>query len=91
MVRFHEVGGPEGLRIEEGPLKQPGKGEVRLKVQAVSLNRAELMFMRDQYVEHPSLPGGLGYEAAGVVEALGPDVDKSWIGKRVDDSLNLDE
>lgn len=35
IVRFHEVGGPEGLRIEEGPLKQPGKGEVRLKVQAV--------------------------------------------------------
>jgi len=83
MVRFHEVGGPEGLRIEEGPLKQPGKGEVRLKVQAVGLNRAELMFMRDQYVEHPRLPGGLGCEAAGVVEALGPDVDKSWIGKRV--------
>ena len=83
MVRFHEVGGPEGLRIEEGPLKQPGKGEVRLKVQAVGLNRAELMFMRDQYVEHPRLPGGLGYEAAGVVEALGSDVDKSWIGKRV--------
>jgi NADPH:quinone reductase-like Zn-dependent oxidoreductase len=56
---------------------------VRLKVQAVGLNRAELMFMRDQYVEHPRLPGGLGYEAAGVVEELGPDVDKSWIGKRV--------
>jgi len=36
MVRFHEVGGPEGLRIEEGPLKQPGKGEVRLKVQVVA-------------------------------------------------------
>ena len=83
MVRFHEVGGPEGLRIEEGPLKQPGKGEVRLKVQAVGLNRAELMFMNDQYLEHPRLPGGLGYEAAGVVEAVGPDVDKSWIGKRV--------
>jgi NADPH:quinone reductase-like Zn-dependent oxidoreductase len=33
-VRFHEVGGPEALRIEEAPLKQPGKGEVRLKVQA---------------------------------------------------------
>jgi NADPH:quinone reductase-like Zn-dependent oxidoreductase len=71
------------LRIEEEPSKQPGKGEVRLKVRAVGLNRAELMFMRDQYVEHPKLPGGLGYEAAGLVEAVGPDVDKSWIGKPV--------
>ena len=83
MVRFREVGGPEVLRIEEEPPKQPGKGEVRLKVQAVGLNRAELMFMRDQYVEHAKLPGGLGYEAAGLVEAVGPDVDQSWIGKPV--------
>lgn len=71
------------MRIEEEPPKQPGKGEVRLKVLAVGLNRAELMFMRDQFVEHPTLPGGLGYEAAGLVEAVGPDVDKSWIGKPV--------
>ena len=83
IVRFHEVGGPEVLKIEEETLKQPGKGEVRLKVQAVGLNRAESMFMRDQYVEQPKLPAGLGYEAAGVVEAVGPDVDKNWVGKRV--------
>jgi len=81
-VRFHEVGGPEVLRIEEETPKQPGKGEVRLKVQAVGLNRAESMFMRGQYVEPPKLPAGLGYEAAGVVEAVGPDVDKNWVGKR---------
>jgi NADPH:quinone reductase-like Zn-dependent oxidoreductase len=83
MVRFREVGGPEVLRIEEQPPKQPVRERVRLKVQAVGLNRAELMFIRDQYVEHPKLPGGLGYEAAGLVEAVGPDVDKSWIGKPV--------
>jgi NADPH:quinone reductase-like Zn-dependent oxidoreductase len=83
IVRFHEVGGPEVLSIEEEMPKQPGKGEVRLKVQAVGLNRAESMFIRDQYVETPKLPSGVGYEAAGVVEAVGPDVDKSWVGKRV--------
>jgi NADPH:quinone reductase-like Zn-dependent oxidoreductase len=83
IVRFHEVGGPEVLSIEEEMPKQPGKGEVRLKVQAVGLNRAESMFIRDQYVESPKLPSGVGYEAAGVVEAVGPDVDKSWVGKRV--------
>lgn len=83
ILRFHEVGGPEVLRFEQEPSKQPGKGEVRLKVQAVGLNRAESMFMHGQYVEAPNLPAGLGYEAAGVVEAVGPNVDKSWLGKRV--------
>lgn len=68
IARFHEMGGPEVLRIEEETPKQPGKGEVRLKVQAVGLNRAESMFMRGQYVEPPKFPAGLGYEAAGVVE-----------------------
>jgi NADPH:quinone reductase-like Zn-dependent oxidoreductase len=83
IVRFHEIGGPEVLRIEEQPLRQPGKGEVRLKVEAVGLNRAESAFFRGRYLEQPKLPAGLGYEAAGVVDAVGPDVDQSWIGKRV--------
>src|SRR6202521_5235854 len=83
IVRFHEVGGPEVLRIEEETPKQPGKGEVRIKVQAVGLNRAESMFIRGQYLEPPMFPAGVGYEAAGVVEAVGPDVDKTWLGKRV--------
>jgi len=83
IVRFHRLGGPEVLKFEEEPLKQPKKGEVRLKVQAVGLNRAESMFMHGQYVEDPKLPAGLGYEASGIVEAVGPEVDKNWLGKRV--------
>jgi hypothetical protein len=84
IVRFHEVGGPELLQIEEEKSKQPGIGHrIRLKVQAVGLNRAESMFIRGQYVERPKLPAGVGYEAADVVEAVGPDVDKSWVGKLV--------
>jgi NADPH:quinone reductase-like Zn-dependent oxidoreductase len=83
IVRFHQIGGPENLRIEEMPTREPGKGEVRIKVQAVGLNRAESMFYRGQYLEQPTLPAGLGYEAAGVVEATGEDVDPSWIGKQV--------
>jgi NADPH:quinone reductase-like Zn-dependent oxidoreductase len=70
------------LRFEEVTLKQPDKGEVRLKVQAVGLNRADALFIRGQY-EPPKLPAGVGYEAAGVVEAIGPDVDRNWFGKRV--------
>jgi NADPH:quinone reductase-like Zn-dependent oxidoreductase len=83
IVRFHQTGGPENLKTEELPQRQPGKGEVRLRVQAIGLNRAESMFYHGQYVEEPHLPAGLGYEAAGVVEAVGPDVDAGWIGKQV--------
>lgn len=83
IIRFHKLGGPEVLKIEEENSKQPGKGEVRLQVHAVGLNRAELMFARGQYLEHPKLPAGIGYEAAGAVKAIGPDVDKSWLGKSV--------
>jgi NADPH:quinone reductase-like Zn-dependent oxidoreductase len=83
IVRFHEIGGPEVLKIEDVPSKAPGKGEVRLKVQAIGLNRAESMFFHGQYLEQPQLPARLGYEAAGVVEAVGPGVDKSWLGKQV--------
>lgn len=82
VVRFHELGGPEVLKIEEAPTPQPGKGEVRLKVQAVGLNRAESMFFHGRYLDQPKFPSLLGYEAAGVVEAVGPAVDSDWLGKR---------
>jgi NADPH:quinone reductase-like Zn-dependent oxidoreductase len=39
--------------------------------------------MRGLYLEKPELPSGVGYEASGVVEAVGPDVDSSWIGRKV--------
>jgi NADPH:quinone reductase-like Zn-dependent oxidoreductase len=83
VVRFYETGGPEVLKFEDVPPLQPRKGEVRLKVQAIGLNRAESMFYRGQYIYQPKLPAGLGYEAAGTVESVGPDVEESWIGKRV--------
>ncbi len=83
IARFYETGGPEVLKLEDAPTPEPGNGEVRLKVQAIGLNRAESMFYRGQYIYQPKLPARIGYEAAGVVEAVGPDVDKSWIGKQV--------
>ncbi|MFZ0662061.1 MAG: alcohol dehydrogenase catalytic domain-containing protein [Acidobacteriaceae bacterium] len=81
-VRFHEIGGPENLKIEEVPARQPGLGEAKLRVEAVGLNRAESLYYRGQYMEKPELPSRIGYEAAGVVQAVGPDVDKSWVGRR---------
>jgi NADPH:quinone reductase-like Zn-dependent oxidoreductase len=82
VVRFHTLGGPEVLKIQDEPIPEPGKGEVRLNVKAIGLNRAESMFRRGHYLESPVLPSKLGYEAAGVVAAVGPDVDRSWIGKK---------
>jgi NADPH:quinone reductase-like Zn-dependent oxidoreductase len=82
VVRFEQVGGPEVLKIREEQIPTPGKGEVRLDIKAIGLNRAEVLFRRGQYLEAPELPAKLGYEAAGVVTAVGPDVDKNWIGKK---------
>ena len=48
------------MKIEEETPKQASKGEVRLKVQAVGLNRAESMFIRGQYLEPPNFPAGVG-------------------------------
>ncbi len=83
IVRFHKLGGPENLQIETAASVKPGTGEVRLKVQACGLNRAESMFYHGQYLEQPQLPARLGYEVAGTVEAVGEGVDKSWLGKSV--------
>lgn len=83
VIRFHKLGGPENLKLEEVPLRNPGDGEVKLRVQAVGLNRAEDLFMRGLYRETPELPSQIGYEAAGVVESVGPGVDSSWVGKQI--------
>ncbi len=83
IVRFHQIGGPENLKLEQIPTQEPGKGEVRLRVLAAGLNRAESLFYRGQYLEQAQLPSRLGYEAAGVVEAVGKGVDAKWIGKPV--------
>ncbi len=83
IVRFHEVGGPEVLKIEDLPVPRPGKGEVRIKVDAIGLNRAEVMFRSGQYLEEPNLPSGLGYEASGTVDEIGPEVSGLKPGDRV--------
>ena len=74
IVRFHRTGGPEVLQIDQVDLAPPGPGEVRIGVKALGLNRAEAMFRAGQYLEEPRLPARLGYEAAGTVLAVGPNV-----------------
>ena len=74
VVRFHELGGPEVLRIETLDLAAPGAGEVLVYMEAIGLNRAEAAFRQGHYFEPPQLPARIGYEGAGRVEALGPGV-----------------
>ncbi|OXJ20093.1 quinone oxidoreductase [Burkholderia sp. AU6039] len=80
-VRFHETGGPEVLRWEEVDLGDPGPGQVRLRHDAVGLNFADTYFRSGLYPV--PLPAGLGVEAAGVVEAVGPGVTNVAVGDRV--------
>ncbi len=83
IVVFHETGGPEVLRLEERPQDPPGPGEARIRVEAIGLNRAEVMLREGVYHERPVFPSRIGYEAAGVVDAVGPGVRGVREGDRV--------
>lgn len=82
-VRFHQTGDASVLKIEEVLLPAPDNHQVRIKVQAIGLNRAEVMFRNGAYLEVPELPSRLGYEAAGIVEAVGTGVSGIKVGDRV--------
>ena len=83
VVRFYRTGGPEVLQIDTVDTLEPGAGEVRIRVKALGLNRAESMFRCGMYLEEPQFPSRLGYEAAGIVDAVGPAVDGLSIGDAV--------
>ncbi|MGW4891309.1 quinone oxidoreductase family protein [Kitasatospora sp. NPDC004240] len=80
-IRFHETGGPDVLRWEEVEVGAPGPGEVRIRHAAVGLNFADTYFRTGLYPA--PLPAGLGVEAAGTVEAVGPGVTGFAEGDRV--------
>lgn len=83
IVRFHKTGGPEVLQIENIDVPPPQDGEVRIKVKALGLNRAEAMFRMGKYLEEPKFPSKIGYEAAGTIEALGKGVTGFAVGDAV--------
>lgn len=83
VVRFHEIGGPEVLQIEEIEIPAPSKGEVQIRIRALGLNRADVMFRTDKYLSTPRLPARPGYEAAGTVSAIGEGVTGFKIGDAV--------
>ncbi|MFE3002751.1 quinone oxidoreductase family protein [Nocardia sp. NPDC059246] len=80
-VRFYETGGPEVLRWETTDVGEPGPGQVRIRHEAVGLNFADTYFRTGLYPA--ALPAGMGVEAAGVIEAVGPDNTDFRAGDRV--------
>lgn len=69
--------------LRRAPNPAPGRGEVRVKVEAFGLNFADVMARRGRYKDAPPLPSILGYEIVGVVDAVGPDVSDREVGERV--------
>jgi NADPH2:quinone reductase len=77
-------GGPEVLSLEERPVPQPGPGEIRVRVHASALNRADLLQRRGNYPAPPGAPADIpGLEYAGEVDAVGEGAGLWAVGNRV--------
>ena len=83
VVEFASYGAPEVLTFKTVPDRSPAVGEIRIRVKAIGLNRAESMWRQGAYIEPVNLPARLGYEAAGIIDALGDGVTHFAIGDPV--------
>jgi NADPH:quinone reductase-like Zn-dependent oxidoreductase len=82
-IKFRQAGGPEVLEFIEMEVPAPGPHEVRIKVKAIGINRADSMWRNYKYTEPVKFPAGLGYDAAGIVDAVGKDVANVAVGDAV--------
>lgn len=80
-IRIHKPGGPEVMRYEDITLEAPARGEVRVRHTAIGLNYLDTYHRSGAYVL--PMPSGIGFEAAGVVEAVGEGVAELKEGDRV--------
>lgn len=80
-IRFDRIGGPEVLRLETVEVGEPGPGEARVRHTYVAVNFIDIYFRTGRYPL--ALPNGLGSDAVGVVEAVGPGVTEVKPGDRV--------
>jgi len=80
-IRIHQIGGPEVLRLEDAPVGEPGPGQARVRHSHIAVNFIDIYFRSGQYPL--PLPSGLGSDAVGVVEAVGPGVTEVKPGDRV--------
>jgi NADPH2:quinone reductase len=80
-IRFHKTGGTDVLSWDEVPVPAPGPGEARVRHTAIGVNYIDTYHRTGLYPQ--PLPSGLGSEAAGVVEAVGANVEAVKVGDRV--------
>ena len=80
-IRVHSTGGPEVMKLEDVPTPAPGRGEVLVKIEAIGVNYTDI-YTRMGWTKAP-LPLTPGVEAAGSVQALGPEVAGLRAGDRV--------
>lgn len=83
IVRIHAYGDASVLKLEDIDVPAPAADEVQIDVKAFGLNRAEVMFRNHAYLQEAEFPSRLGYEAAGVVVAVGTDVSDLQVGDAV--------
>ncbi|MEH6629433.1 MAG: quinone oxidoreductase [Halopseudomonas aestusnigri] len=81
-VRFYDYGGPEVLKYEQVEIGTPSEGQIRLKQTAIGLNFIDV-YHRTGLYPMDALPSGIGLEAAGIIEEIGPGVTDLHIGDRV--------
>jgi NADPH2:quinone reductase len=79
---FAEFGGPEVVEVRKAPVPEPGPGQVRIKVEAASMNHLDLWVRRGLPIETP-MPHIGGSDIVGVVEAVGAGTDSTTVGARV--------
>src|ERR1700677_4816951 len=81
-VRIHAYGGPEVLQWEDVPTPEPGPGEILVRQEAVGLNFIDVYFRTGLY-KLPGFPATIGQEGAGIVQAVGADVEDFAPGDRI--------
>ena len=82
-IQFDRLGGPEVMELREVPKPELQPGTVVVKNRVIALNYGDVFFIHGQYLVKPVFPDIPGMEAAGVIEAVAPDVTGLAPGMRV--------
>ena len=82
-IQCEAFGPPETLVLRDLPLPEPGKGQVRIRIEACGVNFPDTLIIENRYQFKPDLPFAPGGEVAGVIDAVGPGVDAARLGEAV--------
>ena len=82
-IVVERLGPPDVMELRGIPVPQPGEGEIRIEVEAVGINFADVLAVAGEYLTRTRVPYTPGMEFAGIVESLGEGVDNVKVGQRV--------